>query len=391
MLWVCLALIPISLLISLPMTALLVRVSHRFGAFDSAGVAGQVKAQRRKIPNTGGIAIFLGVWLPIAVGLALINLTPVETIAEKLPALAPHLAGISFRTPMASVLLGCLLILHILGLVDDRKPLGPYVKLVLMVGVATLAVVGTGRVGTGSRLLTFIDPYVGGPWLSMILSIVWIVVVTNAMNFLDNMDGLSAGVGAIAAACFLAGTLAHPQPQWFIASCLALLIGSLVGFLIFNFPPAKIFMGDGGSLVLGFLLAFLTVRTTYYDSVTANPAAGGWYSVFMPLVVLAVPLYDFISVVVIRLSQGRSPFVGDLQHVSHRFVGRGLSRPAAVLVIWGLTGVTGIGGIYLASLRPWQAMLVAVQIVMALVVLAAFERASDSRKSEQNGRPPGPA
>lgn len=276
---------------------------------------------------------------------------------------------------MAVLLIGCLLVLHLIGLIDDRRALGPGVKMVFMIGAAVAI-----TAGSGSRLLTLLDAHVGGPWLSYVVTVLWIVVITNAMNFLDNMDGLSGGVGAIAAACFLAATLAHPQPQWFIAACLALLIGGLGGFLVFNAPPAKIFMGDGGSLVVGFLLAFLTVRTTYYDGSESGPTAGAWYGVFMPVVVLAVPLYDFVSVTALRLSQGKSPFVGDLQHVSHRMVNRGLSRPAAVLVIVGLTAVTGMGGIALASLRPWQAALVGVQTVMALVVLAAFEVSSTAGK-----------
>jgi UDP-GlcNAc:undecaprenyl-phosphate GlcNAc-1-phosphate transferase len=99
----------------------------------------------------------------------------------------------------------------------------------------------------------------------------------------------------------------------------------------------------------------------------------------MPVVVLAVPLYDFTTVTILRLSQGKSPMVGDLQHVSHRFVGRGMSKQAAVLVIWGLTACTGIAGIVLGSLEAWKAALVGIQVVMALVVLAAFEHATGWR------------
>jgi UDP-GlcNAc:undecaprenyl-phosphate GlcNAc-1-phosphate transferase len=170
--------------------------------------------------------------------------------------------------------------------------------------------------------------------------------------------------------------------QWFVGACLAMLVGSCLGFLAFNFPRrggARIFMGDGGSLVLGFLLAFLTVRTTYYGRPTADGppiaaiTAGAWYGVFMPLVVLAVPLYDFVSVVLIRVSQGRSPFVGDQQHLSHRLVQHGLSKASAVAVIYGLTAITGISGISLGSLRPWQAVLVGVQTVLILLVAALFE------------------
>jgi UDP-GlcNAc:undecaprenyl-phosphate GlcNAc-1-phosphate transferase len=289
-------------------------------------------------------------------------------------ALVEHAPGVRAETPLAVLVLGSMLLLHVLGLLDDRRPLGPWVKLAIM-GVPAIAV----PVLSDTRLLTLLDAPVGGPWASITMTALWFLVVTNAMNFMDNMDGLAAGVAAIAGSCFLAATLIHGQ--WFVASCLALLIGACLGFLWFNFPRpggARVFMGDGGSLVLGFLLAFLTTRTTYVPSGgTPTPyLAGAWYAVFMPLVVLAVPIYDFVSVVLIRLSQGRSPFVGDLQHLSHRLVQRGLSRAAAVFVIYGLTAVTGISGIVLGSLRPWQAGLVAAQTIVILLVIALFEYAS---------------
>jgi UDP-GlcNAc:undecaprenyl-phosphate GlcNAc-1-phosphate transferase len=296
----------------------------------------------------------------------------VAALANVAPTVKNYLPGLVEKSGDALVLLGGLLVLHVMGLLDDRKPLGPFLKLGVMAAVSLVVIIFT-----QSRLLTMLDSHVGGPWASVLVTLFWFLVVTNAMNFMDNMDGLSAGVGAIAAALFMVATLVHGQ--WFVSACLALLVGSLMGFLHFNFPKkggATIFMGDGGSLVLGFLLAFLTTRATY---VSPQPAIGGtgpsaWYGVFMPLAVLAIPLYDFCSVVTIRLSQGRSPFVGDLQHFSHRLVRLGLSRRAAVLVIYGFTAVTGVSGVALASLAPWQAILVGVQILLLLGVLATLER-----------------
>ncbi len=374
MLWACLSLIAVSFALSAVLTAVAARVGRRLNALDSAGVPGQVKAARRAIPNTGGVAIFLGFTLPIALGLIALRILPPSTLTGWVPALAEHLPGLESRAVEAIIILACVTVLHAVGLVDDRRPLGPWLKLILMIGVSVVAVRAT-----DSRLLTLLDACVGGTWASIALTVLWIVVVTNAMNFLDNMDGLSAGVGAIAASCFLASALIHGQ--WFVAAAWALLVGSLIGFLLFNFPRARIFMGDGGSLVLGFLLAFLTIRTTYFDSVSVAPQSGAWYGLLAPLVILAVPLYDFTSVVLLRLSQGRSPFVGDLQHVSHRMVDRGLSRPAAVLVIWGLAAITGMSGISLASLAPWQAALVGLQTLLSVLVLALFERASRAAHS----------
>ncbi len=372
-------LVVVAWLVTVPATLIVRAIGRRMNALDGPGVAGQVKAASRRVPNTGGIAIMLGIALPMLAGL-LVTQSPPETcpVQANVPELVQHMPGLRATADEAIVLLAGLLVLHVMGVLDDRQPLGPWVKLMVLLGV-TGAVVWW----TDTRLLTLLDGRLGGAGMaaSIVVTVLWIVVVTNAMNFLDNMDGLSAGVGAIAGACFLAAAIVHGQ--WFVASMLAVLVGACGGFLVFNFPwrakrdggggggagGATIFMGDGGSLVIGFLLGFLTVRTTYY----APDAAGGWYGVFMPLVVLAIPLYDFVSVVVIRLSQGKSPLVGDLQHLSHRLVRRGLSKRAAVLVIHGLTAITAIGGIALGSLEPWQAVLVGVQTVLVLAVLAVFE------------------
>lgn len=370
MVLVVLSLIAASFLIALPATWLAVVVGRKLGALDSAGVAGQVKLPPRRIPNTGGVAIFGAIMIPLLGAIAVVGLVPVDTFTGWLEPVRAHLPGLATKRPAALTLAACLALLHLVGLFDDRRALGPRLKLVIMLGVAAATVWFS-----DTRLLTFLDSRVGGPWLSILVTVLWIVVVTNALNFLDNMDGLAGGVALIAAACFLAGALV--QGQWFVAACLALLVGSLAGFLVFNFPPAKIFMGDGGSLVIGFLLAFLTVRTTYIGEGPAGTNA--WYGVLMPVVVLAVPLYDFTTVTILRLSQGKSPMVGDLQHVSHRFVGRGMSKQSAVLVIWGLTACTGIAGIFLGSLEAWKAALVGIQVVMALVVLAAFEHATGWR------------
>ncbi len=331
---------------------------------------GQVKAPARAIPNVGGIGIFLGFTLPIAAGLLAAAFAGVA-VANVLPAIAPHMAGIKAQTPNALVLLACLLVLHVLGLIDDRRPLGPFLKLVIMV-VPAAAVVTLGQ----TRLFTFLDHHAGGQWLSVLATILWFVVITNAMNFIDNMDGLSAGVGAIAGAFFLGAAILNGQ--WFIAACLALLVGSLLGFLVFNFPPASIFMGDGGSLVLGFLLAYLTTRTTFLSE-EPGTTASAWYGVLMPVIVLAVPLYDFVSVTTIRLAGGKSPFIGDLNHVSHRLVRRGLSKKAAVLVIYGFTAVTGVSGLLLGSLAPWQALVVGGQVLLIFGVVALFEFAGSER------------
>lgn len=371
MIALCLALVFVGLCVSLPTTELVRRWSLRTGRLDTEAIAGQLKTDRRRIPNTGGVGIFLGLVLPMAAAIVVAFAAPALGVlndpaaAGLAGAVAAQLPGVRSEAPLGMLVLGCLAALHVLGIIDDRHPLGPFLKLGVMLAPGLLV-----ATAGGTRLLELLDGYPGGVVVSVAITVVWFAAITNAMNFLDNMDGLAGGVGAIASAALLAVALL--QGEWFVAAMLALLLGSLLGFLILNFPPAKIFMGDGGSLVLGFSLAFLTVRATYTDDAVST-AAGGWFALLTPLVVLAVPLYDMISVCVIRLRQGRSPFVGDLSHFSHRLVNRGLSRRAAVLVIYGCTLVTGLGGVMLGSLQPWQALVVGLQTLAICGLIALFE------------------
>jgi UDP-GlcNAc:undecaprenyl-phosphate GlcNAc-1-phosphate transferase len=370
MIGLCLLLVAVGFAVATPATAAARAIGRRLGAMDSPGVPGQVKAAARRVPNTGGLGVFAGVALPMLGGVVLGWTEAAEPFIRLAPELERHLPGIRAEAGAALWLLAGLAVLHVMGLIDDRRPMGAWPKFAVMAGVS-LAVI----LLTRTRMLTLLDGPAGGPWLSILITVVWFVAVTNAMNFMDNMDGLSGGVGAIAAAFFMAAALVNGQ--WFVAATLALLVGALLGFLVFNFPRrpdggATVFMGDGGSLVVGFLLAFLTTRTTYLGP----GLGGGWYAVFMPLVVLAVPLYDLVTVTCLRLWQGRSPLVGDLQHLSHRLVRRGLSRRGAVIVIYAFTAVTAIGGVSLGSLRGWQAALVGAQTLLVLLVLAIEEVAS---------------
>ena len=359
-------LIGLGLVIALPTTWVVLRLSHRAQVFDSAPIEGQTKADLRKIPNTGGIAIAMGVLIPMivaAIGFGMISTASLPAIIEPL---SDHLPGLKSKLPLGWTLIACVLGLHVLGLIDDRRPMGPWLKLAIMLLPGLIF-----AVFFDTRLITLLDGYVGGPWLSIIITVLWFTAIINAMNFIDNMDGLSAGIAVIAGSMLLIATMLNGQ--WFVGAVCALLVGSLLGFLLFNFPPAKIFMGDSGSLVIGLLLAFLTVRTTYTPIDESSAAPSGWYAVLMPLVILAVPLYDFVSVTLIRLSQGKSPFVGDLQHFSHRMRDRGLGSRSTILVIYALTLATGISGLLMTRALPWQAIVLGIQVLALICAIALFE------------------
>jgi UDP-GlcNAc:undecaprenyl-phosphate GlcNAc-1-phosphate transferase len=210
-------------------------------------------------------------------------------------------------------------------------------------------------------------------------------VIINAFNFLDNMDGLAAGIAVIATAIlFVAGVLSAALSaedfQVFVGGLAVLVMGTLLGFLVFNFPPAKIFMGDAGSLVVGFFVAALTLKTTYYYG---GAQSGQWYVVFLPVLVMAVPLYDFVSVTLLRIMQGSSPFIGDTQHFSHRLKKHGLTDTQVVLTLYLATLCTGLGATFLYQVRPVGAILIFVQTVMVLAIIAVFESTVSNDRSSR--------
>ena len=253
------------------------------------------------------------------------------------------------------------LALFVLGLWDDKKRLGPFFKLAVQFAVAIIAA-AFGEI----RVEFFLESKA----VTSVLSAVWIVLIINAFNFLDNMDGASAGIAVIVSSILFAA--AAFSGQILVGGLAIVFVGTLLGFLVFNFPPATIFMGDAGSLVVGFFVALLSLRTTYYH----EAQSGAWYPVLMPLVVMAVPLYDFISVTLLRLSQGKSPFVGDTQHFSHRLKRHGLTDTQTVLVLYLATLCTGLGATFLYQVNRVGAVLIFIQTILVLAIIALFETRS---------------
>ena len=374
-----LLMLPLGFLIAAPLSALLVVLGRKAGTLDSVGVAGHAKVLR-SIPNIGGIAIAAATLLPLLGGLVVL-----ATMGDQIGVRFQSLESFTDRLGSQQLAWWTIVVggiaMHVLGLVDDRRAIGPWFKLAIQLGFAS-AVVVMGDL----RLVTVLDAFgPAGTATSAVLTVVWIVAICNAINFLDNMDGLAGGVAAIAAAIFLAATIINGQ--WFTAAAFALLCGSLLGFLLQNVPPARLFMGDGGSLLVGWLLATLTIRTTFVDTSDPDFALGtAWYGVLMPVVVLAIPIYDLVAVSLLRIRQGRSPLKGDQQHLSHRLVRLGLSKRSAVIVIWSLTASTGVGGIVLGSVAPWQASLVGAQTVCIVVVLALLEAGARRRSDDGPGQ-----
>ena len=359
----------ISFIISWISTCAIKRMAPKVGFVDKPG--------HRKIhavpkPLGGGIAIFLGIAVPLAAAVMAVLIFAAPSFQ-----LAPYWSGARQQTPLGVGLLLGMFAMHLLGLWDDRKALGPFTKLAIQLGIIAALVVAMEVLARHTpslrlRALTALDHTLGlGPLPSIVLTVLWIGGITNAFNFLDNMDGLSAGIATVCATAFLITALSIGQ--FFVAALLAMFVGSLLGFLCFNFAPASIFMGDSGSLLIGFVLGVLTIRTTYLPP--GEDISHGWYALFAPVIVLALPLYDFIVVSIIRISHGKSPFVGDANHFSHRLVARGMSRRTAVLCLYLITAATSIAAIILPHVgSTFGAMLIFAQTILVLCVVALLEQ-----------------
>ena len=313
----------------------------------------------------GGIALMIAICVPVLVGTLLAWSVRGGDAPTWLPDLfLTHLDGIASKLPVVLAIIGGAVVLHIVGLIDDRKALGPGVKLIAQLACAFM-IAGPMKIRAAEAL---------GPTASVILTMLWIVVITNAFNFLDNMDGLSAGVAALACAIF--GVASMAAGQVFVPVLAWVVVGALLGFLVFNFSPASIFMGDSGSLVVGYLLSVLTILTTFYDPEQNLTPLG----VVVPLVVLAVPLYDVISVVIRRLRLGESPFRGDRRHFSHRLVQRGMTQRGAVLTIYLATAATGLPAIILPRVGWTGAVLILLQTLCVVALIAVLEHVEPNGK-----------
>ncbi len=296
----------------------------RVGLVDDPG---HRKIHASSVPLAGGLAVFTGLAAPLVVAV-------VGGLGDWLgpAATAPLAHGISRRGGQVAAILGGAAAMLVLGWWDDRHELSAGWKLAGQVAIAL------GVAVAGVRITLFVPSTA----FSVVVTVVWLVTVTNAVNILDNMNGLCAGLGVIGAVCF--GSVAAGAGHYLVALLALAVAGALVGFLPFNFPRASVFLGDAGSHLTGFLLAVLGILPHFFSE--ANPRR---WAVVAPLLILAVPLGDLVWVMLLRWRLGQPLHVGDNNHWSHRLVRRGLSRVQAVLVIWLVAAAAGGMGVWWAG------------------------------------------
>lgn len=294
----------------------------RIGLVDDPG---HRKIHDRAIPLAGGLSIITAMVMTLLAGLLVLKFGYHTSETSQ-----PLLHGYSRRAlQLAAICIGAGGI-TLLGILDDRHELRPLPKFIGQVAVALLVA------GSGIRITLFVD----SPSFSFGVTVFWMLTLINAFNFMDNMNGLCAGLGAISAFCFAA--IAAVAGQYLVAAMALLVCGALMGFLPHNFPSAKAFLGDAGSHLVGYLLSILAVLPHFYSSESPRRLA-----VLTPLLVLALPLADLVNVVVIRTLNRKPFYIGDTNHLSHRLVRRGLSKTGAVLLIWCLAALCGCLAIWL--------------------------------------------
>ena len=324
-----------ALLVAFGATPVARRIALRSGV---VAVPSAERFHQRTTPLLGGTAIY------VASAVALILFSDRFYV--------PQLVGIFIGATFVSFL----------GLWDDRSSLPPIVKLVGQVIGASLLM----ATGIQAQLFAWAP-------LNIAVSLVWIVGVVNALNLVDNMDGLSSGVAAVAAAFFL--LLAVQSGQFLVGSLAAALLGACLGFLYYNFNPATIFMGDSGSLFLGYILAAVGLKI--------KVEGPGWLSWLVPVLILGVPLFDTLLVSVSRIRRGVSPFQGGKDHVSHRLVRAGWTHREAVMALYLTCGALGVIAMLVARSTITEGITIGVIVIAAGVM--AFGKLESLATSQEKG------
>jgi UDP-GlcNAc:undecaprenyl-phosphate GlcNAc-1-phosphate transferase len=331
----------------------------RWGIIDNPG---HRKVHSTPTPRAGGVAVFVSFMLVVAIGFMLTpHMTELPWIRSFLPTSSLVLRdAYKVSGKLIALMVGSTLAFAV-GLADDvskgRFPV--WAKF----GGQLLGAVVLISAGVTTSFLPF-------QWMNVVFTLAWLVGMTNAFNLLDNMDGLSAGVAFVAALVLLIN--AWSLDEIFISLNLIAFMGSLLGFLLFNLAPARVFLGDCGSLFIGYVMGSLTLLERYITH-----ASGLLFPILMPVLVLAVPLVDTGTVMFIRLRERRPIYVGDNRHLSHRLVSLGFSPRRAVAILYVLTFSLGLGAAALTDATFFQSVLVLLQtagFVTVVLMLMFVER-----------------
>lgn len=323
----------VALVISFLSTPIVKSFACKLGAIDVP------KDERRMhkvpIPRMGGLAIFLGFIISV-------------------------LLFVEIDDQMKGILLGSVIIV-VMGIIDDITPLRASLKFVVQILAALIPIYYGVQITciTNPNLLSD-NPYWNFGWLSVPITVIWIVGLTNAVNLIDGLDGLAIGVSSISALTMLAIAILVAEPQ--VAVIMAALVGACIGFMPYNMNPAKIFMGDTGSTFLGYILACITIQGLFK-----------FYAVIsfvVPFLILGLPIFDTMFAIIRRISHGQNPMAPDRSHVHHRLIDMGLNQKQAVATLYVISAILGLSAVVLTTSGEGRAMLLFLVLCIVAVVAA---------------------
>lgn len=326
----------IAFVIAFVATPLVRKLAIKIGAIDVP--KDDRRMHKEAIPLGGGLAIYLGIIF------SLIFIYIVEIIEKDTS---------FFDTRMIGYLIGSVIII-VMGVLDDRKPIRAIYKLIIQIIAAVIAV------GFGIRIGNVANPfvqetYINFNFLAIPITILWIVGITNAINFIDGLDGLATGISCISSLSLLFVFMITGQSPVAIYLA-AIIVGATLGFLPFNFNPAKIFMGDTGSNFLGYSLGVLSI-IGFAKTYTI-------LSIIIPIIILAIPIFDTGFAIIRRLLKGQSPMKPDKGHLHHKLIAAGLSTKQAVFVLYAICVLLGMLAIVLIESSLWKAIVLVAAIIL---------------------------
>ncbi|MCS4486401.1 glycosyltransferase family 4 protein [Staphylococcus americanisciuri] len=324
-----LTLITVSMIVSLIATPIVIAVSKKLDIVDKPNFR---KVHTQPISMMGGavilIAFFIGIWLG----------HPIERETKPL-------------------LLGAIVI-YIVGLIDDLYDIKPVLKLLGQVVASSIVVM----YGVTIDFISLpMGPIIHFGWLSIPITIIWFVAIINAINLIDGLDGLAAGVSTIAYVTI--AFIAILQGNIFIIMICSVQIGALLGFLVFNFHPAKIFLGDNGALLLGFIIGFVSLLG--FKNITL-------ISLFFPVVILAVPFIDTLFAMVRRVKKGQHIMQADKSHLHHRLLDLGYTHRQTVILIYSIAIMFSVVSVILYLSQPWGVFLMILLIIITIELIVEF-------------------
>lgn len=306
------------------------------------------RMHKKPIPRFGGIAIYCGILC------AFISLRPLNTQTRGL-------------------LVGSALIV-LIGIVDDRKGMKPKVKLLLQIIAAAVLWF------TNTRITGFTNPFTSNfvtlaPWISCIITVFWIVGITNTINLIDGLDGLAAGITFIA--CMAVSYTAYYKQMTETLTIVLAIAGATCAFLIYNSHPAKIFMGDAGAMLLGYLMSSVSLIGV------APSKSAMLFSTIVPVMVLALPIFDTSFAIVRRVANHRPIMEADKQHLHHRIMAMGFGQRRTVLALYCISAIMGVSGVLYTRGLYLEAAILAVIAILLIIVFLGIGIVDKDKKEEE--------